>query len=120
MVTCDRDMREINYSCRGVDMTTDVLSFPMHYLVPGNFEVAADAADRETGLFLLGDIVLSAERVILQAQEYGRTKKQETAYLTVHSVLHLLGYDHMDEAEDKRKMRGREKEIMRRLGMQEE
>ena len=117
LITDDTRIREINRVFRGIDKPTDVLSFPMQELaVPGRIASGTYAADPETGLLPLGDIILSSERVKKQACEYGQTLDRETAYLTVHSVLHLLGYDHTDEADGREQMRGREKEIMRELG----
>jgi probable rRNA maturation factor len=89
----------------------------MHeFSAPGWDSPGNDALEPDTGLLALGDIVLSAERVKEQAREYAQAFERETAYLTVHSVLHLLGYDHTDEAEQKEMMRAREKAIMRELG----
>jgi len=115
LITDDSGIQKINRDFRGIDAPTDVLSFPMHTLIPGAFE--ATEIDMDTGMFHLGDIILSAPRVIAQSRDYRHTKDHETAYLTAHSVLHLLGYDHMDEAEEKRKMREREKAIMALLGI---
>jgi len=99
LITDDDGIREINLAFRGMDKPTDVLSFPMDE--PG----------------ILGDIVISAERVDSQAREYGQSRERETAYLVIHSVLHLLGYDHIDEAAEKRKMRRREEEILTEMGL---
>ena len=124
LITNDAQIRKINREFRGVDAPTDVLSFPMYEFVPGGFQApgtadlpdlpeAAEAAESgESGVLLLGDIVISAQRVREQAASYGHSVERETAYLTVHSVLHLLGYDHVDEAAGKRKMRAREEEIL--------
>ena len=94
---------------------TDVLSFPMNELTPGAFDPDACEWDYETDRAMLGDMVISMERCAEQAGTYGHSFAHEVSYLTVHSVLHLLGYDHVDEGEDKRRMRAREKEIMRLL-----
>ena len=102
-VTDDDEIRTINREQRGVDRPTDVLSFPI------------DEMDYDTNRRYLGDMVLSLERAEAQGEEYGGGFEHEAQYLTVHSVLHLLGYDHVDEGEDKRRMRAREKEIMRLL-----
>ena len=113
LVTDDRRLRELNYEFRGIDEPTDVLSFPMlEFSPPGWVAPGYGAADPETGLLPLGEIVISAERVGRQAREYGHSVERETAYITVHSVLHLLGYDHVDEAEGKRLMREREEAIL--------
>jgi len=92
-----------------------VLSFPMNELTPGAFAPDACEWDYETDRAMLGDMVISMERCAEQAETYGHSFAHEVSYLTVHSVLHLLGYDHVDEGEDKRRMRAREKEIMRLL-----
>lgn len=116
LITDDSGISGINSEYRGIDKPTDVLSFPMQEFYPPGW-TAPDhgAVDPETELLPLGEIILSAERVDKQAREYGQTRERETAYLTVHSVLHLLGYDHVDEADGKRLMRGREKQIMQYL-----
>ena len=115
LVTDDVGIRKINREFRGIDEATDVLSFPMHDLTPGKFAVADAAVDPDTGLLLLGDIIISAERLAAQARGFGHSLVRETTYLTVHSSLHLLGYDHIDEAEGKQLMREREEEILRYL-----
>ena len=114
LVTNDRGIRELNRAQRGVDKATDVLSFPALELRPGELPDAEDA-DPGTGLIPLGDMVLSWERVAAQAKEYGHSRRRELAYLTAHSVLHLLGYDHLDEGEEKARMREREEKIMEAL-----
>jgi len=103
-LTDDRGIHAVNREHRGVDRPTDVLSFPM------------DEPDLDTGRRFLGDMVLSLERAAAQAEEYGGGYEHECQYLTVHSVLHLLGYDHLDEGEEKARMRAREKVIMKELG----
>ena len=80
-----------------------------------NVLVTDDAGIRAINRAMLGDMVISMERCAEQAETYGHSFAHEVSYLTVHSVLHLLGYDHVDEGEDKRRMRAREKEIMRLL-----
>ena len=103
-LTDDAGIHAINRDTRGVDRPTDVLSFPI------------DEPDLDTGCRFLGDMVLSLERTEAQAEEYGGGYAHECQYLTVHSVLHLLGYDHLDEGEEKARMRAREKAIMKELG----
>ena len=102
-VVDEETIKEINSTYRGIDRATDVLSFPMNeYPAPGDFselEDADDAFDPETGELVLGDIILSADRIIAQAQEYGHTRTREYAFLVCHSILHLCGYDHMDDEE---------------------
>ena len=110
-ITNDSGIHEINREMRQVDAPTDVLSFPMFDLMPGELPDEYDA-DPATGLIPLGDMCLSMERVMAQAKEYGHSNRRELAYLVVHSVLHLLGYDHLDEGAEKARMRGREEAIM--------
>ena len=112
MLTDDEGIHEINREFRGVDRATDVLSFPMNELVPGEFDADVCERDMETGAIALGDMMISIERCEAQGEEFGHGFDREICYLTVHSVLHLLGYDHIDEGEMKEQMRKREKEIM--------
>ncbi|MCD7753556.1 MAG: rRNA maturation RNase YbeY [Clostridiales bacterium] len=116
LITDDEGIRQINLEQREVDRATDVLSFPMFYFRPGK-PPKGDALDLdpETGLLPLGDMVISYQRAAAQAEEYGHSVQRELGYLAVHSVLHLLGYDHMDEGEEKRQMRAREEAIMEAL-----
>ena len=100
-----------------MDKPTDVLSFPMNEFEPGRFDAEKAEIDEETGLVILGDMVLSLERARAQGNEYGHGEEREIAYLTVHSVLHLLGYDHVDEGPLKRQMRYREEAIMKGIGL---
>ena len=116
LLTDDEGIREVNRDMREIDRATDVLSFPMFDLVPGEHPDEMDA-DPGTGLIPLGDMVISLERVEAQAKEFGHSKRRELSYLTVHSVLHLLGYDHLDEGEQKAQMRKREEEILAVLGI---
>ncbi|HHZ03262.1 MAG TPA: rRNA maturation RNase YbeY [Tissierellia bacterium] len=96
----NEEIKELNRDYRNVDRETDVLSFPM---------------DEEfDDVILLGDIVISTEKIIEQAKEFNHSLEREMIYLTVHSMLHLLGYDHLQESE-KVEMREREKEIMKNL-----
>ena len=111
------EIRALNARERGVDAVTDVLSFPAFALSPGELPEAEDA-DPGTGLVPLGDMVISLERVQAQAKEYGHSNRRELAYLVVHSVLHLLGYDHLDEGPEKARMRAREDAIMGELGIE--
>ena len=115
-VTSDEGIHQINREMRGVDRPTDVLSFPAFDLHPGELPGDEDA-DPATGLVPLGDMCLSLERVQAQAREYGHSNRRELAYLVVHSVLHLLGYDHLDEGPQKAQMRAREDAIMEELGI---
>lgn len=116
LLTDDGNIHRINLDMRGVDRPTDVLSFPEFDLRPGQLPTAEDA-DPGTGLVPLGDMVISMERVAAQAKEYGHSNRRELAYLVTHSVLHLLGYDHLDEGEMKAQMRAREEAILAELGI---
>lgn len=119
LLTDDAGIRAVNKEMRDIDAPTDVLSFPMFDLQPGDKPTAEDA-DPATGLVPLGDMCISLERARAQGVEYGHGAERETAYLAVHSVLHLLGYDHMDEGPMKAQMRAREEAIMEILGLPRE
>ena len=112
MLTDDEGIRQTNNEFRGIDRATDVLSFPLNELEPGNFDEDLCERDFDTDAILLGDMMISIPRCEEQGQELGHGYEREIMYLTVHSVLHLLGYDHVDEGEMKKQMRQREKEIM--------
>lgn len=116
LFTDDEGIHQINLEQREVDRPTDVLSFPMFDLQPGEHPTGEDA-DPGTGLVPLGDMVISLERAKAQGEEYGHGTHREVAYLAVHSVLHLLGYDHMDEGPMKAQMRAREEAILEQLGI---
>ena len=116
LITDDDGIRAINCAYRNIDKATDVLSFPMFELQAG--EPPKDweeYMDIETGLCPLGDIAISLERAVAQADEFGHTVRREVGYLTIHSMLHLLGYDHIDEGEQKAKMRQREEFIASKI-----
>lgn len=117
LLTDDEAIHRINREMRQVDRSTDVLSFPEFDLHPGQLPTEEDA-DPGTGLVPLGDMVISMEHVAAQAKEYGHSTRRELAYLVVHSVLHLLGYDHLDEGEMKAQMRAREEAILAELGLE--
>ena len=119
LFTDDEGIHQINLEQREVDRPTDVLSFPMFDLQPGEHPTEEDA-DPGTGLVPLGDMVISLERAQAQGEEYGNGTRREVAYLAVHSVLHLLGYDHMDEGPMKAQMRAREEAILEQLGITRE
>lgn len=120
LLTDDAGIHAINVEQRDVDAPTDVLSFPMFQYEPGRPPVDASDADPATGLTPLGDMVISLERAKAQGEEYGHGTRREAAYLAVHSVLHLLGYDHMDEGPEKARMRAREEAILGELGITRE
>ena len=112
LVTNDRGIRAINMASRNIDKPTDVLSFPMYQLEAGNPPADwQEYLDIETEMCPLGDMCISLERAIAQAKEFGHSVKREVGYLTIHSMLHLLGYDHMDEGAQKAQMRAREEAI---------
>ena len=119
LITNDGGIHRINLDMRGVDAPTDVLSFPMFDLKPGD-KPSGEDADPATGLATLGDMCISLERAKAQAKEYGHANRRELAYLAVHSTLHLLGYDHLDEGPEKARMREREEYIMKELGLERE
>lgn len=112
LVTHDSGIRAINKATRQIDKPTDVLSFPMFELRAGAPpRVWDEYLDEESGLCPLGDMCLNVDRAALQAKEFGHSLRREIGYLTIHSVLHLLGYDHLDEGPMKAQMRQREEAI---------
>ena len=112
LVTDDAGIQVVNRESRHMDKPTDVLSFPMFQLIAGEPPTDwTDFQDPETGLVPLGDMCISLERAIAQAKEFGHSTRREVGYLTIHSMLHLLGYDHLDEGPQKRQMRAREEAI---------
>lgn len=112
LVTNNKGIRAINLASRGIDSATDVLSFPMFNLEAGNPPTDwENYIDPDTGLCPLGDMAISLERAVAQAKEFGHSTRREIGYLTIHSMLHLLGYDHLDEGEQKAQMRDREEKI---------
>ena len=119
LFTDDEEIRLINKEFRNIDVPTDVLSFPsIEYVTPGNFETLeeteVDAFHPETGELLLGDIVISVDRAILQAKEYEHSLEREIAFLIAHSMFHLFGYDHMEE-DERIKMEDKQKEVLEKL-----
>ena len=117
LLTDDEGIHQINLDMRGVDRPTDVLSFPMFELEPGIPPEGEEYLDPESELCPLGDMCISLERAEAQAAEFGHSVEREICYLTVHSVLHLLGYDHLDEGPMKAQMREREEAILEKLGI---
>lgn len=120
-LTDNKGIHAINKEFRQIDRPTDVLSFPMlSYEVPGDFtfldDEECDDFNPDTGEALLGDIVISVEKVIEQAEEFGHTKEREYAFLITHSMLHLFGYDHMTEDEAS-VMEAKQKEILNELNI---
>lgn len=121
LLTENAQIHEMNLEQRGIDRPTDVLSFPMiEYNTPGDFSVideeSADAFDPESGELILGDIVISKEKVLSQAEEYGHLPRREYAFLIAHSMLHLFGYDHMEE-DERIVMESKQREIMEKIGI---
>ncbi len=112
LVTNDNGIHAINKASRNIDRPTDVLSFPMFELEAGNPpDDWTEYLDPETGMCPLGDMCISLERARAQAKEFGHSVRREVGYLTIHSMLHLLGYDHLDEGPQKAQMRAREEAI---------
>lgn len=118
LLTMNDEIHEMNQNFREIDRATDVLSFPMvDYTEAGNFDFLEDAMEYfhpETGELMLGDIVISKEKVISQAEEYGHSIEREYAFLIAHSMLHLFGYDHMEE-DERLVMEEKQKEILEQL-----
>ena len=113
LVTDDEGIRAINNAYRKIDRATDVLSFPMFELTAGQLPASWEAyKDPDTGLVPLGDMAISLERARQQAAEFGHSARREVGYLTIHSILHLLGYDHVDEGPMKKQMRAAEEAIL--------
>lgn len=112
LVTNNERIQAINAASRNIDAATDVLSFPMFELEAGMPPADwSEYLEPETGRCPLGDMAISLERASAQAQEYGHSLRREIGYLCIHSVLHLLGYDHLDEGPQKAQMRKREELI---------
>ena len=121
LLTNNEGIRNINKEFRDIDRETDVLSFPMFQLTPGEFpQDCSVMLDPGSGRLPLGDMCLSLEKAQNQAKEYGHSFLRESGYLTVHSVLHLLGYDHMDEGIQKEAMRRQEELILEQIGITRE
>lgn len=121
VLTDNGGIRELNRECRGIDRETDVLSFPnVDFDEEGVFDIdedsEADYFDPETGELLLGDIMISLDKVYEQADEYGHSVRREFAFLVAHSMLHLCGYDHMEDA-DRERMEQKQEKILTGLGI---
>ncbi len=124
LLTDNEGIREFNRQYRQIDRETDVLSFPnLEYDRPGEFRipqgVEADYFDPDSGELILGDIILSADRIAAQAEEYGHGLRRELAFLVAHSMLHLCGYDHM-EPEEAAVMEQKQEQILTSLGITRE
>ena len=106
----EEEIRTLNRDYRNIDRVTDVLSFPLGE--NGEYDI-----NPENGCLMLGDVIINVNLALAQANEFGHSKEREIAYLTVHSVLHLLGYDHVDEEVEKKLMRKKEEEALSLLGL---
>ena len=123
-LTDNENIHEINREYRGIDRPTDVLSFPLlSYEKPGNFDFLREEREEDfnpdTGEVMLGDIIISVDKVLEQAQNYGHSPKREFAFLIVHSMLHLFGYDHI-EPEEAAVMEPKQKQILEELNIPRE
>lgn len=121
LLTNNEGIREYNREYRSIDRETDVLSFPnLEFETPGVYEVEeeqeADCFDPDTGELILGDIIISVDRVAEQAESYGHSPKREFAFLVAHSMLHLSGYDHM-ESEEAKVMEAKQEQVLQKLGI---
>lgn len=121
LLTDNEGIRQFNRQYRDIDSPTDVLSFPnLSYETPSDFEGAskeeADCFNPETGELVLGDIIISVDKVKEQAENYGHSEKREFAFLVAHSMLHLCGYDHMEETEAKQ-MEAKQEDVLTKLGI---
>ena len=118
LLTMNDEIHEMNQQFRQIDRPTDVLSFPMiDYATPGVFDFLEDVNEAfhpDSGELMLGDIVISKEKVIAQAEEYGHSVEREYAFLIAHSMLHLFGYDHIDE-DERMVMEAKQKELLEQL-----
>ncbi|MDO5381851.1 MAG: rRNA maturation RNase YbeY [Eubacteriales bacterium] len=124
-LTDNTSIHEINKEYRDVDAPTDVLSFPMiDYENPSDFDALSEEFENntedyfnpDTGELMLGDIVISVEKILEQAELYGHTPKRELAFLVAHSMMHLFGYDHMED-EERAVMEDKQKEVLNNLGI---
>lgn len=121
LLTDNRGIQEFNKETRNIDAPTDVLSYPnIEYQIPGNFDdvetQAMDCFEPDSGELILGDIIISVEKVISQSKEYGHSPKREFAFLVAHSMLHLCGYDHMT-ANEEQEMIKKQESILTQLGI---
>ncbi len=121
LITDSETVREINSEYRSIDNTTDVLSFPnVDWTTPADYECESFndelLVDPDTELLMLGQIILNKDRILSQAEEYGHSVKREYAFLIAHSMLHLLGYDHMDD-EERKVMEDKQRKYLENLGI---
>lgn len=118
-LTDNEKIREINQEYRNIDKATDVLSFPMiEYIESGNFdflkELTYDYFEPESGELIMGDIIISVEKVIEQAEKFNHSQERELAFLTAHSMFHLFGYDHENDNEMK-EMERMQEDVLNKL-----
>lgn len=121
LITDNQEIHKMNLEHRQIDSPTDVLSFPLvEYETPGDFDIleedGSDCFEPDSGELMLGDIVISADKVLEQAKEYGHSVKREYAFLIAHSMLHLMGYDHMSD-EEAEEMERLQEEILKQLNI---
>ena len=122
ILTDNSSIAAINEEYRNLARPTDVLSFPMlEYDMPGDFSMIdqlpeEECFDPDSGELLLGDIIISVEKVIEQAEAYGHSKERELGFLTAHSMLHLFGFDHMED-DERKDMEVRQEEVLERVGL---
>lgn len=121
ILTNNEEIHEINKEYRSIDRPTDVLSFPLiDYETPADFERVEDYAEDyfnlETGELMLGDIIISIDKLYEQAQNYGHSIERELAFLVAHSMFHLMGYDHMNE-EERMIMEQKQSELLNHMGI---
>ena len=118
MLTDGEGIRTVNREFRGVDRETDVLSFPANEFEAGKFDVEKCEFDYSSGKYYLGDIVISVPKCALQSREYGHSVYREVKYLAVHSMLHLLGYDHERSEEEEKEMFGKQEIVLSAMGLE--
>lgn len=120
VITDNERIHEVNKEFRDIDRPTDVLSFPMvEYDTPGDFDVLEESEEcfnPETGELLLGDIMISVDKVKEQAANYGHSEERELGFLIAHSMLHLFGYDHMED-DEREVMERKQEEILQKIGL---
>ena len=121
LLTDNEGIHQINLDMRQIDNPTDVLSFPMcDFETPGDFEALEETPEEyfnpDTGELMMGDIVISVEKVIEQAEAYGHSRERELGFLTAHSMLHLFGFDHMED-DERVDMEARQEEILESIGL---
>lgn len=119
MIVDDEKIREINFKYRSIDKPTDVLSFPIVDMYDGKINSSCGDIDKDEGAIILGDIIISIERVIEQSKEYGHSLEREMIFLLAHGVYHLLGYDHGSEEREK-KMFEKQNAVLNKMGLKRE